>query len=155
MKADQRKLMREQVDRSLKRFTPLRSTPPPPKGWIRAIRDALGMTGVQLAKRLKLNKTRVYRIERDEVQGNVTIKTMRRVAEALDCVFVYGFVPNSSLDSTVELKAKKAAQDKLARLSQTMNLEGQELSDREKREVLKTEIEQFISKNLKSLWDEV
>jgi len=25
---------------------------PPPKGWIRAIRDALGMTGVQLAKRL-------------------------------------------------------------------------------------------------------
>ncbi len=155
MKAEKRKLIREQVDRSLKRFTPLRSTPPPPNGWIRAIRDALGMTGEQLGNRLKLSAARIYRIEQDEVEGNLTIKTMRRVAEALDCVFVYGFVPNTSLEDIVRQKAEAAAREKLARLSQTMSLEGQELSEKEKRAVLRTETERFISKNLKSLWDEV
>ena len=155
MKAEQRKLIREQLDRSLKRFARLRDAAPPLKGWIRAIREALGMTGEQLGKRLKLSVARIYRIEQDETDGNLTIKTMRRVAEALDCVFVYGFVPGTSLEDTVKKKAEAAARVKLARLSQTMNLEGQELSDREKRDVLKKEIEHFISKNLKSLWNEV
>lgn len=112
------------------------------------------MTGEQLGKFLKLSAARIYRIEHDEVEGNLTIKTMRRVAEALDCVFVYGFVPNSSLEDIVRQKAEVAAREKLVRLSQTTKLEGQDLSKKEKRAVLKTEIEHFISKNLKSLWDE-
>jgi predicted DNA-binding mobile mystery protein A len=124
------------------------------KGWLRAIRDALGMTGAQLARRLKLSPARIYRIEQDEVAGRLTIRTMRRVAEALDCVFVYGFVPNTSLQEAVRRKAEAAAREKLSRLSQTMHLEGQDLTDQEKRDVLKKETEHFMTKNPKSLWDE-
>ena len=86
-------LIREQLDASLQRFSHLRNAPPPPKGWIRAIRNALGMTAKQLANRLGVAQQAVARIENGELEGSVTIKTMRRIAERLDCVFVYGFVP--------------------------------------------------------------
>lgn len=36
----------EQLDATLARFAPRRDTPPPRKEWIRAIQDALGMSGV-------------------------------------------------------------------------------------------------------------
>ena len=62
MKAKHRKLARGQLDETLKRFGPLKAIGSPKKGWIRAIRDALGMTGEQLAKRLNVNKQRVSRI---------------------------------------------------------------------------------------------
>jgi len=96
MKAKHKKLVREQLDETLKRFEPLKTLAPPGRGWIRAIRDALGMTGEQLAIHLHTNKQRIARIEQDEKPGKVTIKTLRSVAEAMDCIFVYGFVPSAS-----------------------------------------------------------
>jgi len=98
MRTEKTKLARRQLDAKLECFRPLRDIKPPRKGWIRAIRDALGMTGEQLARRIGANKQRVARIESDESQGRVTIKTLTRVAEGLDCVFVYGFVPRTSLE---------------------------------------------------------
>ena len=55
MKAKHKKLARDQLDETLNRFGPLKAIASPGKGWIRAIRDALGMTGEQLAKRLKVS----------------------------------------------------------------------------------------------------
>jgi len=95
------KLVREQLEASLQRLAPLRGINPPSKGWVRAIRDALGMTARQLAGRLGVSQQSVTRIENHELSGAVTVKTMRRVAEGLDCVFVCGFVPKSSLEATL------------------------------------------------------
>ena len=86
MRKKNQKLIRDQLSNTLERFRSLKSINPPSKGWIRAVRDALGMNVRQLAERLNVDKSRVSRIERDEVEGNVTLKTMRRVGEALDCV---------------------------------------------------------------------
>ena len=108
----------------------------PPKGWIRAIRDALGMTAKQLANRLGVAQQAVAHIEKGELAGSVTIKTMRRIAESLDCVFVYGFVPRISLEETVSRQAKKIAAQRLSRVSQTMSLENQALSRRENEQAL-------------------
>jgi len=154
MKAKQKKLAREQLDATLGKFRPLISLFPPRKGWIRAIRDALGMTGEQLAKRLNVNKQRVARIERDEKLGKITIKTLRRVAEALDCKFVYCFVPKDSLEQTVRNKARDTALRRLARSNQMMRLEQQELNNKEKGEILKDLIVDITDTMPKSLWDE-
>ena len=70
MRKERTKLVREQLGAKLERLKPLRDTMPPHKGWIRAIRDALGMTGEQLAKRLGVSKKRISRIEHDEVVGD-------------------------------------------------------------------------------------
>lgn len=154
MRRDKIKLIRKQLDTKLSRFNPLRDVIPPPKGWIRAIRDALGMTGEQLANRLEVNKQRVARIESDEHKGNLTIKTMERVAEALDCVFVYGFVPRHSLEQTVKNQAERIAQKRVNRVSHTMKLEKQQLNQSEEQASLADTVDSLVSAPPKDFWDE-
>ncbi len=148
-----RRLVRQQLDVTLEKLRPLSGIAIPPKGWIRAIRDALGMSGRQLADRLGVSRQRAALIERDEVAAAVTLKTMRRVAESLDCVFVYGLVPRSSLEETVRGRARQIAEEKLARVSQTMRLEGQGLSAEEDERALSNMIEELIDTMPPTFWD--
>jgi predicted DNA-binding mobile mystery protein A len=150
---NKKKLIREQLDASLQRLRPLNDATAPPKGWIRAIRDALGMTARQLANRLGVAQQAVARIEKEEPAGSVTIKTMRRIAERLDCVFVYGFVPRKSLEETVARQAQKIAARRLGQASQTMNLENQGLSRRENEQALSDLVDELIRTLPSNLWD--
>jgi len=154
MKPKYIKLAREQLDATLERLEPLKTLVPPAKGWIRAIRDAIGMTGEQLAKRLNTNKQRVSRIEHDEKLGKVKIETLRNVAKVMDCVFLYAFVPRDSLDQTVREQAEVIAEKRMARSNQMMRLEKQELSKDEKNKALQNLIDEIIETMPKSLWDE-
>jgi predicted DNA-binding mobile mystery protein A len=154
MNAKHRKLARQQLDTTLKQLSPLRTLTSPAKGWVRAIRDALGMTGKQLAERLNVNQQRVARIERDEKLGKVTIETLKKVAEALDCVFVYGLVPTESLEQTVRKQAKAVAEKLMKRSNQTMMLEKQKLSEKEKQKTFKSLVEDITSSMPRSLWNE-
>jgi len=99
-------LVRQQLDKTLTRFDSVIDLAPPSKGWVRAVRNALGMSGRQLARRLGLTQQSVARMEKDEIAGALTVKTLRRVAESLDCVLVYGIVPRESLDSIVHDRAR-------------------------------------------------
>ena len=150
---NKKKLIREQLDASLQRLSPLLDVTAPPKGWIRAIRDALGMTARQLANRLGVAQQAVARIEKEELAGSVTIKTMRRIAECLDCVFVYGFVPRTSLEETVARQAKNIAAQRLAQASQTMSLENQALSRKENDQALSDLVDELIRTLPSSLWN--
>ena len=154
MKAKHKNLAREQLDETLKQFLPLKTAVPPMKGWIRAIRDALGMTGKQLAKRLKVNQKRVARIEQDEKLGKVTVNTLRGVAEALNCEFVYGFVPKQTLKETVRTQARSVAEKRMSRSDQMMRLEKQELSEDQKEKALESIITDITDTMPKSLWDD-
>ena len=127
---------------------------PPKKGWIHTIRDAFGMTGEQLANRVHVNKKRISRIEQDEQLGGVTLKTLRKVAKALNCTFVYGFVPHEgSLEETVQKQAEGMAQRQASRTNQMMRLEDQELSNKEKTKSLKALVSDITDSMPKSLWD--
>lgn len=150
---NKKKLIRQQLDASLQRLSPLLDVTAPPKGWIRAIRDALGMTAKQLANRLGVAQQAVARIEKEELAGSVTIKTIRRIAECLDCVFVYGFVPHTSLEETVARQAKQIAAQRLAQASQTMSLENQALSRRENEQALSDLVDELIRMLPSNLWD--
>jgi predicted DNA-binding mobile mystery protein A len=154
MKARQKKLVQQQLDGTLETFDVLRKAAVPPKGWVRAIRNALGMTGQQLARRLGTNRQRVARIEQDEKQGRVTVNTLRNVAEAMDCEFVYGFVPRQSLEQTVRDQARRVAAKRMERSNQLMRLEAQELSDAEKEKVLNELIDEIVDTMPRYLWDE-
>src|ERR1700685_1484374 len=80
---------------------------PPVRGWIKAIREALGMSSVQLAKRLGMKQPSLTEIEQSELQGTLQLTTLRRVAAAMDCTLVYALVPNKSLETTVREQARK------------------------------------------------
>ena len=153
MNAKQTKIAREQLDIAMQKFASADSFSVPRKGWIRAIRDSLGMTGRQLAARLGVNQQRVARIEKDENLGKVTLATMREVAEAMDCTFVYGFVAKGSLDQIVKQQAAKVADKRMARSNQLMRLEKQELNGKEKQRAAEMLAEDIVEKMPRSLWD--
>lgn len=149
-----KKLMRIQLDEALQRFEALKATAVPEKGWIRAIRDALGMSGRQLARRMGVNQQRVARMERDERPGKLTLKTLQAAAEAMDCVFVYGIVPKDSLEQTIRNQAGHLAKKQTARSNQLMRLENQELDEKEKDKAMKELVEEIVRTMPKSLWEE-
>jgi predicted DNA-binding mobile mystery protein A len=144
MRKKQKKIIREQLNDTLSRFSTIASVNRPMKGWIRAIRDVLGMNMRQFADRLGVSKSRIPRIEQDEITGSLTLKTMNRVADKLDCAFVYGFVPRTSLDDTVRKQASIVAQKRMNRLMNTMRLEAQGLSSKNAKKAFNNMVEETI-----------
>lgn len=146
-------IARQQLDKILSGYATVKLTSPPVKGWVRAIREALGMSGKQLASRLKVSQPRIPRLEQDEVSGAVSLNTMRQAAEAMDCVFVYALVPRTSLEETVRAQARKFAEARMQRVSHSMLLEAQSLSVEEQRASLDAAVEELVREMPKELWE--
>lgn len=89
MRPQDRTTARRQLD---KRLDPLRNHEGfarPPRGWIKAVREALGMTTAQLAERLGVSQPRAVAIEKAETTNSITLDSLQRAARALDCELVY------------------------------------------------------------------
>jgi predicted DNA-binding mobile mystery protein A len=129
MKTQPRQRARQRLDERLLALKPEERLRAPPKGWIRAIREALGMPGVQFAKRLGIRPQSVETLEESEANGSIQLKTLRRAAEALDCTVVYALVPKTSLEGAVRERARQIAIRDLGRVAHTMRLEAQETAD--------------------------
>lgn len=150
MMRDNRHRARQRLDERLVALKPEERFRAPPKGWVRAIRDALGMTGVQFASRLGIRPQSVETLEQSEESGTIQLKTLRRAAEALDCTLVYALVPNDTLDGAVRTRARNIAMHDLGRVAHTMKLEAQATGDAD----LEARIEAYIRDNIKDrdLW---
>lgn len=119
---------RRQLDARLERLRPLADEPRPHKGWIRAIRDALGMSSAELAARLGIIQQSVPDLERSELHETVKLETLRRVADALDCDLAYALVPRTTLDQAVKAQARRKAKRHLSQVEHHSRLEDQEVS---------------------------
>jgi predicted DNA-binding mobile mystery protein A len=116
---------RARLDERLAQFGPAERYRPPNRGWIKAIRDALGMSTAQLARRLGVRQPSVIALERSEERGSIELATLRRVAEALDCTLVYALVPNRPLQETVRARARALLLRRRRPIEHTMLLEAQ------------------------------
>ncbi len=145
-------IARQQLDNTLSDYAALKQNSPPVKGWIRAIREALGMSGKQLANRLKVSQPRIPKLEQDELSGVVSLKTMRQAAEALDCVFVYAIVPRTTLEESVRAQARKVAEARMQRVSHNMLLEAQNLSAEEQRALIEASAQELVWEMPRELW---
>ena len=128
MKATLRSRARKSLDERLvprDRPRPDSGYRPPATGWIRAIRDALGMSREQLGRRVSLRPQTIDDWEKAEASGAIQLKTLRRAAEALDCTLVYALVPRTSLQDAVNARARRIALRELGRVAHTMTLEDQ------------------------------
>lgn len=143
----------EQLDASFVQFAPLRHLQPPKKGWIRAIRDALGMSGRQLGQRMDVSKMWVGDMERLEATGATTLKTLRRAAEAMDCVLVYALVPKTTLKDTLLKQARRKVRQNMTRASHTMALEDQALTKDEIVKATEVSTASLLNKIPKTFWD--
>lgn len=139
-----------------------RLSQPQAVGWIKIVRQALGLTGSELAKRMQVTKGRISQLESAESQGGLTLKTMQKVAHALNGRFVYAIVPNQDVgdmlkDRTIQ-KTKTEIQAALMHMAEatkalTLTQAGQQspgtkpLSDPELQRLAK-EIMQRLPKEL-------
>ena len=112
----------EQLDRRFAELKPLAVLARPPRGWVRAIRDALGMTTGQLAKRLGVAQPRISEMERAELSGRISLHSLERAAEAMGCRVAYVLVPVRPLSQVLNERAKEIAARRLAAVEQTMRL---------------------------------
>jgi len=148
-----RTIARKQLDQRLQAFAELKKTSAPMRGWIRAIRDALGMTAEQLARRMGVQRQRAHALEKGEVAGTATINSIRRAAEAMDCVFVYALVPRDSLEANVERHARKYAEKMHAAVQHSMVLEQQGLSVDESGYGIDVNTEKFMRETPRDIWE--
>lgn len=146
-------LARKHLDKALIPFREALAQPRPPKGWVRAIRDALGMTSRQLAARMGLSQSTITGLEQGEEAETVTLKTLRQAAEALDCQLVYALVPKTTLDETVRRRARALAEEHLARIHHTMRLEDQALREGELSAELERLTDSILSGRASRLWE--
>ncbi len=102
----------------------------PPEGWLRTVRNALGMSGAEVAKKLGVTRARVTKAEHAELTGGVTLKSMQAMAEAMGCRFVYAIIPKSgSIEDIITAQARKKAVGIVGTASKHMALENQKLPD--------------------------
>lgn len=147
MKSNKTKI--RSLDKKLCLYTSMSSALPQNSSWIKTIRETLGMTALQLAKRLGVTQPRVFKMEQNE--NNLKISTMKKVAEGLNCHFVYALVPKKSLENTLKNQALKKAKELLKDVNASMALENQLA---ESPEILYDFADELIRTKAKLIWEE-
>ena len=148
------KLQFQQLNEKIDQLTGLQHVIVPPIGWIKAIRNGIGMSMEQLGKKLSITKQGVMDIEKREKEGAITIKSMQEIAKAMDMKLVYGFVPNEGdLEQMIETRAIEMAKKIVERTSNTMKLEDQANSKERIEKAIKERASEIINNTPKILWD--
>lgn len=127
----------------------------PRKGWLKAVRESLGMTAQQLAKRIKLkNHASILAFEKREKEKTITLRVLEDAARAMGCRLVYAIVPEGkTLEQLVEARAQKIASQLVQKVSHSMKLENQGI-DREDQEQQTKKLALELKEKLDPrLWD--
>jgi len=145
-------LQLSQVDQRLAPWRRMANDVPPRGGWLRAIRKALGMSAAQLAGRLGVAQQAIVNFERNEAAGKITLQSLQRVAQALDCRVVYAVVPNNPLVQMRRARAQALADQLVRPVAHSMKLEAQGVSDKETRRQRKELTDEILRGSARKLW---
>lgn len=144
-------LRRSQLDRFFETLKGI-NLKTPRKGWVKEIRESLGMSMHDLATRLGTIKQRIERIEKDEVSKKVTLESIKKAAEAMDCDFVYFLVPKSSLQEILNKQAIKSAKEIVQGVGHTMTLESQGTSKKAQADLVMALAQEMVFKGDRKIW---
>lgn len=103
----------------------------PTRGWLRAVREAIGARQEAIAKRMSIQRQSYARLETSEARGAISLSSLQKAAEAMDCEVVYYLVPRATIAKNYSELARKH-DPKLIHLQaseHSMALEGQAVGD--------------------------
>jgi predicted DNA-binding mobile mystery protein A len=138
------------------RLTPLRQGDElraPSAGWIKAIRQALGMTTAQFGHRMGVSQPRAVELEQAEADRSVTLKSLERAAEALGCTLVYALVPKEPLEDRIQQQAERVARAHMAAAGHSMRLEDQGTGKAVEAREIKRLAAELLTRRPARLWD--
>jgi predicted DNA-binding mobile mystery protein A len=153
MRAQDRVMARKNLDRKLNSLRNAGALARPGRGWIRAIREALGMTTTQLGRRMNVTQSTALGFEKAEQRNGITLDTLERAANAMDCRLVYAFVPREPLDELVAKRARALAKEHLRATSHSMALEDQSVAEGDEQAQLERLTKSLIEKSSSKLWE--
>ena len=126
MRSEFKNLRLKQLDRALEPYRAAREVLRPSKGWIRTIRQALGISSGELARRLGTSRQLPLQLEKGEAEDRITLKSLRAAANALDCDLAYALVPRAgSIQELIENRARAEAKNRVLGVEHSMALENQ------------------------------
>jgi predicted DNA-binding mobile mystery protein A len=143
---------RARLDERFAEFGAMKTYARPVRGWVKAIREALGMTTAQLARRMGVKQPSIVALEKSEVQGSIQLATLRRVAEAMDCTVVYALVPRHPLEGVVRERARLFARRSRAPIEHSMTLEDQQVRRKDAERMIDAIVRETPPSRL---WDEL
>ena len=101
---------REALTTTTRTFPRVKPEAAPRSGWVRAIREALGISQSQIAARAGVSRATVQQWERAEARRRITLHSLDRIAAAMGCQVALALVPKGgSLDDVRKRQAKTRA----------------------------------------------
>ncbi len=98
-----KKIEQEQTALIIDKTVGLERMTPPKLGWIKTLRMALSMSGAALARRMGLQRSAALYLEQAERDGNISLKKLEQVANAMDCELIYALVPKATAENSKPL----------------------------------------------------
>lgn len=133
-------------------FAEIRMCDRPAAGWIAAIRKSLGMSVRQLAERMGITQQSAAKFEANEVENSITLKSLRKAAEALDCHLVYALIPNNGgLQGLLDKRAFMKATEIVTAVDHTMQLEAQGVGNLQQK--IEETAQELVKNPNTKLWD--
>jgi predicted DNA-binding mobile mystery protein A len=146
-----RQLRLEQVQASVAPYSDLTNRRTPTRGWLKAIRESLGLTERQQAERLGITGSTLHKSELAEAEERITLGQLRKLADGLDCELVYALVPRKPLTQVVEDRARSIALREVGEVAHTMSLEDQRPATNR----LRKQVEQRTAELLRGRWSDL
>lgn len=147
-----RTLRLRQIDQSLQQWREASLSPTPGTGWSQAIREALGMSATALGRRLSMTGNGVRKLEAAEAQQVITLASLRKLADALDCEFHYAMVPRKPLTVQLQDRALTVAGEQLRSVSHSMTLEDQAVKGQSRLDQRELLAQELLDGPRRALW---
>jgi hypothetical protein len=147
-----RDLQIQQMDALLETWRTAQLSARPRSGWVRAIRESLGMSAAAFARRLGMTPVGVRKLESAEASDAITLASLRKLAQALDCELQYALVPRNSLQQQVRDRAEMVARERLRPIAHSMALEDQAVQGPQNKLQLEVAIKDLIEGSRRELW---
>lgn len=129
---------------------------PPPSGWIRAIRKSLGMSSRQLAERMGVTQSTAYALEQREAKSKITLESLEKAANAMECRLVYALVPREPhifLTDILRERAMQVAKKIVESAEHSMKLEGQGRTKEQIQESIEELANELVNEVDSRIWE--
>ena len=113
----------------------------------------VGVANFKLGKRLGVSQQRAAMVEKAEVDGSITLKSLEQAAQTLGCRVVYVLYPEEPLTQTLRARAEAVANQQMLAVEQTMRLEDQSVADSNLRLETRDRLLEQLLKRPARLWD--
>ena len=152
MKQQFRDLQLQQMETLLGSWKAAQLSARPRPGWVRAIRDALGMSAAAFSRRLGMSPAGVRKLETAEASDAITLVSLRKLAAALDCELHYALVPRTSLAQQLQHQAETVVKAHLHPIAHSMALEDQAVHGASNQRQINLAVKDLLAGSRRQLW---